>query len=178
MNLLTHDSHSGLYKRKVQMKIDQLRLLCFVIVPFILITGCSQSPEELKKALFDAVKTEDVSTVKRCISDKANVNDPETLGGWSALHYAARSGNPQIVKMLLDAGADPNYVGTLPNQTGTALSMKPLILAQASLSLAKSAQDNPTLHWVDPNQEKQLRSPGAVARFDEVCKLLEAVTKD
>ena len=160
------------------MRIKTLRVLYFGLLSLIIAAACSQSPQQLKKSLFDAVRSEDVSTVRRCITSKVNLNDPETPGGWSALHYAARSGNPEIVKMLLDAGADPNYVGTAPGQTGTVIRLKPLVLAQTNVYLAQSAQNNPTLHFSRPDLERGLKSPGAVARYEQICMLLEPVTKN
>lgn len=160
------------------MKTTPFRLLSFAVISFIIVAGCAQSPDQLKKSLFDAVKSGQSSIVKECIANNANLNDPETPGGWSVLHYAARSGNDQIVKMLIDAGANPNYVGTAPGQSGTIMSLKPKVVAQASLHLAKTAQDNPLFHLDDPQHEKKLRDPAALAGYERVCKLLEAVTQD
>ena len=152
------------------------RSLYLALLSLIVAAGCAPSPQQLKKSLFDAVRSGDVSTVKRCIARKVNLNDPETPGGWSALHYAARSGNPEVVKILLDAGTDPNYAGTAPGQTGTIIRLTPLILARATMQLAQAAQGNPALQFEPPDLDKALKSPGAVARYEQICTLLEPVT--
>jgi hypothetical protein len=164
-------------KGGLAMRIKTLPLVGFEIL-LLIIAGCSQSPEQLKKSLFDAVKSGDVATVRRSIASKVDVNAPETPGGWSALDYAARSGNPEIVKILLNAGADPNYVGTAPGQTGTIISLKPLILAQATMRLAEAAQHNPALRFEPPDLERAVKAPFAVEGYEQVCALLEPVTKN
>lgn len=160
------------------MKFKTLRFAYVVLLPLIIAAGCSQNPEELKKTLFEAVRSDDVATVKRCIAKKVNVNEPETPRGWGALHFAARGGDPEMVKTLLDAGADPNYVGTAPGQTGTVMSLKPVVLAQANIGVAASVRDNPALQIAPPDWEKGLRHPDSVGRYKQICALLEPVTKN
>jgi len=71
--------------------------------------------------LQNAVYNGNVEAVKLLLSKHANVNassshdklfqvknGPIMLGGWSALHMGAAYGPREIVKMLLDAGADVN----------------------------------------------------------------------
>ena len=41
--------------------------------------------------------------VKQLLARDADINKP----GWTALHYAASSGQVEIMKLLLDEGADP-----------------------------------------------------------------------
>jgi hypothetical protein len=82
---------------------------------FVLLFACGVSaslyadPAEL----FRAVKNNDVASVKALIKAGENVNgkadDPQ--GGVSQappLYYAISNGNLEIVKLLLDAGSDPN----------------------------------------------------------------------
>lgn len=163
----------------VARPVKKNRLLAFALFTLFIASGCSQqNPEQLKKALFDAVKADDTRKVRKCISNGVAVNDPETPGGWSALHYGAQAGNEEIVKLLLDAGADPNYIGYASRDGGTRISLKPVLVAQASLLLAKQAQGNPFLHFQDPKQEQKLKDPATPARYEHVIKMLEAVTKN
>ncbi len=55
-------------------------------------------------AWFAAIRSGDVALLRRTVT-RANVNDL-TIGGSTALHLAADSANPAIVRTLLSAGAD------------------------------------------------------------------------
>jgi len=136
------------------------------------------SPENMKRDLFKSINNDDLVQVKKLIKEGVNVNAPESAGGWSALHYAAQMGNEDIVKELLAAGADPNYIGAASGQEGTVLSSKPLQVAQSSLNLANMVKSNPKLHFKKQEDEKLMRNPNAVTKFEKVVRLLEKVTKD
>ncbi|MFC1596510.1 ankyrin repeat domain-containing protein [Planctomycetota bacterium] len=80
------------------------------------IAGCRNPIAEMEtnEQFLEAITSEDVNAVKELIKSGANVN----ARGWSPdaglfgtveftpLHYAAGSSSPEIVKMLLDAGAN------------------------------------------------------------------------
>jgi hypothetical protein len=55
-----------------------------------------------------------VDEVKRMLSEGFSLADTETFGSDSALMLAADAGNREMVKLLVDAGADVNYA----NETG------------------------------------------------------------
>jgi ankyrin repeat protein len=63
--------------------------------------------------LFLAVKMEDASLTRRLISAGANLNWLEVGYGPTILESAVYIGNKQIVKVLLDAGADVNHPASL-----------------------------------------------------------------
>jgi len=127
---------------------------------------------------------DDTSEARRLLERGADANSRETPTGWSALHYAARAGNVEIVKLLLSKGADPNYLGTAPEQKGrTVISLPPIVLAQASQAMERmfpSSQIDQSLNYQDPGGPallKSLKDPKADERYQQVIDILAKVTK-
>lgn len=60
-------------------------------------------------ALHWAALNDDRATLQVLLYAGANVLPLTRVGGYSPLHLAARSGHPEIVTALLEAGADPNH---------------------------------------------------------------------
>jgi ankyrin repeat protein len=154
-------------------------LFLFTIALIILsITACKPNPA----ALMTAVKADNTQEASKLIEKGADPNSRTSPTGWSALHYAARNGNVEIVSLLLKAGADPNYSGTMEGQTGSVISLRPLVLAQATLDLVKQipASDmEETLHQIgldDPALLKSMKNPDAAARYQKVVDALTPVT--
>lgn len=154
-------------------------LVCGILVcGLLLITGCKKSPQELQSQLFDAVKHHDVQKVQALIQEGANVKQPEADGGWSTLHYAARVGDVEMVQLLMKAGADPNYYGEAGGQTGsTRINTKPVVLAGATLQLARVVQSNSSIHFDPPDFDAALRQPDAVAKLEKTIEILSAAPK-
>jgi ankyrin repeat protein len=159
-------------------------LLVAPIVCALALLGCRSSPESLRSSLMKAVMEDDTEEVKRLIEKGADANGRETPGGWSALHYAARIGNVEVVELLLSRGADPNYAGTTPGQKGsTLISVIPIALAQASQALTRmipASQVDQTLSFQDaggPALIKSLKDPKADERYQRVIDILSKVTK-
>lgn len=140
----------------------------------VALIGCAKNPDQLKRELFEAVKQNDVAKVARLIKGGADVKSPETPGGWSPLHFAARSGNEEIVNLLLQAGADPDYSGTAPGQQGTIISTSPKVVAQASLALARNLKSNPLLRLQNAEDQRRMSDPKYVQKCEAVVKLLES----
>jgi ankyrin repeat protein len=142
-------------------------------------TGCKPKPE----ALMAAVKADNTADATSLIGKGADANSRTSQTGWSALHYAARNGNVEIVQSLIDAGADANYSGTMEGQTGSVVSLKPLILARATLDLVSQIppdQMEATLHQIgldDPALLKSMKDPTAIDRYKKVVALLTKVTR-
>lgn len=69
----------------------------------------SQSLDELEfeRGIWQAAIDNDLSKVKLLTGKGTSVNIKDN-SGYTALHYAARAGNIEIAKYLLDSGADPN----------------------------------------------------------------------
>lgn len=63
--------------------------------------------------LFDAIRQNDIGKVKKIIGT-LDVNYRHSLG-WTPLHLASVLGKSQIVKLLLDSGADPNAIDEFSN---------------------------------------------------------------
>lgn len=144
------------------------------------LASCTKSSEQLKSEFFAAVKADDCAKATRLIKEGFNVNEPETSGGWSGLHFAAQIGSEEMVRALLAIGANPNYIGTAPGQEGTILSMKPLVVSQASLGLAEAFKSNPSLRIENLNalMLERLRDDRGIERWKRVCAILDKVTFD
>jgi ankyrin repeat protein len=126
-------------------------------------------------------RTEDASNL---IAQGADVNCRISPNGWSVLHYAARNGNAEVVQLLLAAGADPDYVGTMEGQTDDVVNVNPLVLAEAALDLVSQiprSEMEDTLRPAgldDPDILKSMTNPKALDRYQRVVDLLSKVTKD
>jgi ankyrin repeat protein len=90
----------------------------------LLSDGRSETPtlRSQQEALYEASKLGYAPLVEYLLKEdrrtKLNVNAPTAKQQFSSLQAAAASGHELVVKMLLDAGADPNLVG---GKYGTAL---------------------------------------------------------
>ncbi len=76
------------------------------IVDFIVRRAVEKAPGE-KISLAEALKNNLLIAVAKLIEDGINVNEADSSGD-TPLYIAAGKGNPEAVKLLLDAGADPN----------------------------------------------------------------------
>jgi ankyrin repeat protein len=70
--------------------------------------------------LVDAVKKQDLQTVRALLKQKVNINAP-AADGFTALHWAAQRNDLQLVNLLLGAGANP--------KASTRYNITPLYLA-------------------------------------------------
>jgi ankyrin repeat protein len=143
----------------------------------ISISGCKPSPA----SLMTAVKTDNTEDAKSLIGKGADANSRTSPNGWSALHYAARNGNVEIVQLLLKSGADPNYAGSMDGQPNAPL--KPLVLAQVSLEIVTQIPPSQIEEKLrangldDPALVKSMKDPKAGNRYQKIVELLAAVTK-
>jgi len=60
--------------------------------------------------LIEAVKANNLASVKEFIESGADLNQQDEQG-WTPLSWAAGKGNPEIVGLLIERGADPLKVG-------------------------------------------------------------------
>jgi ankyrin repeat protein len=114
----------------------------------------------------------------------ADVNSRTSPNGWSVLHFAVRNGNVEIVEALVQAGADPNYTGTMEGQTENIVSEKPLQIAQAALDLVNQVPPSSIDETLrrggldDPALVKSMKDPKASDRYQKVVEALAKVTKE
>jgi ankyrin repeat protein len=161
------------------MKTKRLFLFAVILLIFP-VSGCKPDPTSLMKA----VKADNTEEAKKLIQKGADANSRTSPTGWSVLHYAARNGNVEVVQALLGAGADPNYSGTMEGQTGSAISLKPVVLAKVSLDLVSQipvARMEETLRQNgldDPALLKSMKDPTASDRYQKVVDALTKVTSD
>ena len=157
------------------MKIKSF-LLCSTAISLFFLSGCKPSAE----SLIAAVKADNSADAVKLIAKGADANSRTSPTGWSALHFAARNGDVEVVQSLLSAGADPNYSASMNNSAAT---RKPLDLATASLDLVSqipAAQMDATLRQIgldDPALLESLKDPTAAVRYTKVVQLLAKVTK-
>ena len=89
------------------------------------------SLQEIDSRLHTACAQGDLVLVKRLLSQGTDVNSTEG-DGWSALYYATAAGCVEVVKTLIESGANPN---TQTKKTG----WTPLHFAAASVNCLDAA---------------------------------------
>ena len=146
--------------------------------------GTKPNVETMQTSLMSAVKADNTEEAIRLIKMGADANCRTSANGWSALHFAVRNGNVKIVEALMQAGADPNYTGTMEGQTGNIVSEKPLQIAQAALDLVYQVPP-PSIEETlrrggldDPALIKSMKDPKAANRYQKVVEALAKVTKE
>jgi len=76
--------------------------LVVIMTALVLLTGCVTNP------LAWSISRGNISNVEKHIDEGADVDSKYGLSGDRVLNLAVRSSNPQIVTLLIDAGADIN----------------------------------------------------------------------
>ncbi|HEU4386578.1 MAG TPA: ankyrin repeat domain-containing protein [Blastocatellia bacterium] len=81
------------------------------ILKVLLIVALAGAPQDQNEELFSAARKGDVAAVRALLAKGVNVN-AKTQYGATALSYACDRGNVEMVKLLLESGADPNAKDT------------------------------------------------------------------
>jgi ankyrin repeat protein len=73
--------------------------------------------DSLVTALILAIKYEDQESIRSLIAKQLDINERDDEGDWTPLMYAVHESSLQIVKFLVESGADVNLRGsTKPNE--------------------------------------------------------------
>jgi hypothetical protein len=168
----------------------KLPLLLAIVLSIVFITGWRPNVplfgpkpdvETLRTSLMSAVKADNTAEAIRLIKLGADANSRTSANGWSALHFAVRNGNVEIVEALVQAGADPSYTGTMEGQTSPVVSEKPLEIAQAALDLVNQIPPSSIEETLrqggldDPALVKSMKDPKAADRYLKVVEALSNV---
>ena len=130
----------------------------------LIIMGCLVSSVVFGEPLHDAIQAGDLAQVKKLLGAGADINSSASgKGGMTPLNYAAYEGHLEIVKLLLDKGAE---IDTRDNMSFTPLLVaaisghqevqKELIIRGADVNLAERSFGWTTLHRAAANGHLEL----------------------
>ncbi|XP_013411526.1 caseinolytic peptidase B protein homolog [Lingula anatina] len=111
-NLNLRTDHSG----KTE---NEMRSICARLAIAGWLTFCLSGDKDAEERLFRAAKIGNVSELNSLVDMKIDVNTKHILG-WTPLMVAAMNRKSDCVKLLLDAGADPNIGDEYSNVYQTA----------------------------------------------------------
>jgi len=89
--------------------ITRLKTSVFILAAIVFLSGSMAAKTQ---EIFDAVKSDDVTRVKRLLATDASCISRKDASGNSPLHIAAAIGSLPITKLLLSRGADINATNT------------------------------------------------------------------
>jgi TonB family protein len=126
----------------------------------------SQAPqvildESTVTPLMRAVKSENLGSIKKLLSQNVNINEKDDFG-WTALFYAVARGDKNIVKALLDKGADLNAADDeqyTPLMRATAynhLSIVKLLIERKAEVNRKDVDDDTAMIIATRNKHKKI----------------------
>lgn len=107
-----------------------------------------QVMETLHDKLLDAIDKDDLETATHLVSSEIDLNIPcAELQGAPPLYLAILKGNPAMVQLLLEHGADPNYRADEP--AASIYTEKPLSLARQARNLMNRDQYHPIVQLLE-----------------------------
>ena len=114
----------------------------------------------------------------------ADVGAPEGPWGWTALHMAARNRNPEVARLLLEAGANVNarmFSGLTPLHDAATANPNPAALAvllQAGADPNALGESSDCAHWKWSGNLTPLYGAARVNRNPEIVEVLVAAGAD
>jgi len=130
------------------MKNLIITLSLLLVLPVIVLQAQNQTVDLKGKALIDAIEKQNIGEIKKLISEGADVNYQQDVEGekQTPLICASDGGTPEIVDILLKAGANPNKTGPVRRDTPLMYVAynKTHAIAIAELLLAAGANPNQT----------------------------------
>ena len=143
--------------------------LALIAIAFLLVVQCGK-----KKDLIAACRDGDVATVQELLHGGADANSRVEPQGWTALHFATAGAHVEIVKMLLQAGADASLTGAADpsGTTGDVIIVSSKVLAQTSLLLLAYVRSGKGT--ANKGMVSLATDPDAERRYKEIESLLEA----
>ena len=102
------------HEKKVEYTMRSLRLIAFVAT--LCLTALTWVSAAIDAPVADAAMRQDADAVRALLATGADVNAAQG-DGMTGLHWAARHGATEIVRLLLDAGADRGVTTRLGDHT-------------------------------------------------------------
>ena len=116
------------------------KVFLFSLTSLLFLQTATPSKQELNDQLYDAVRKGDVAGVTAALDHGADVN-AKFRYGTTALFKAAERGNEQIVKILLDRGADVKVQDTFYKATAMTWAIDGKHVQVVRLLLEKGAEE-------------------------------------
>ncbi len=129
--------------------------------------------------LINACKAGDVDAVTKLLDDQPDLLKEDGRDSFSPLHYAVREGHTEVVRVLLERGANPDpYEHMLRNHAGiTTLEIARLRGFDEVVTLLETARrsDQDKVSEKDPIRELLALPPGELTdvHFDQISALVE-----
>ena len=122
--------------------------------------------EEVGRLLHIAATENYVTLTEALVEKEADLNVPNTKG-FSPLKLAAKGGNAEVLKVLLDSGADPNFIGNkLPGFTSLNIAVQYGKFDCAKLMIKHGA------HLADKNMTNTALHSAAFGGFANIVEYL------
>jgi len=126
-------------------KVEKKMTIRYQYPVYILVLGLSFGSQVTAAPIHDAVSSGDVDRVYALISPDLEINE-KTFGGMTAIQLAVRDDNLEIMKVLIDNGADVNVGVTRLKITPLQIAARRGNVEMANLLIASGAKVNQPDH--------------------------------
>lgn len=177
--LLNHGAHVNTIAKDGNTAISIAAARGYVdTVKMLLNSGADTVNAERKTVLMIAVEGGHLELVENLLDRNINVNAADD-SGWTALHGAASSGSPKLVRLLLDAGARADvldeYFGATPLVFAARLGHTDVlkVMLEKDVDVDQRDRDGNTALmmatlWLKPQSVKVLLDAGADANAEKI----------